>query len=303
MNTESTEHVGAGTPACIGRMTHLYLRTGVRHTCRRSACHIFTLIELLVVIAIIAILASMLMPALGKARERGRSSSCQSKLKNLCLANTMYSGDNKDWIVPGSIERPSTADVDYYKQYWMSRIGTFDGRPGYGVKWEPRLPGAARDFECPTLGVINYHGTDTFRVSTYTTNWFLTGYLSKAGKTGGNYFVHKMSQVHQPSKAFIFTDGAGRDTVAADYLKKLGFPHGAGDPRNINQVAKCTDLADLPGIQGTANTAFVDGSLRALTYAEHKARTTIYAYKTGHEQTFFTGFSTGGYAGNYTKPQ
>ena len=273
-----------------------------RH-CSVGAVKAFTLIELLVVIAIIAILASMLMPALQKAREKGRGSACQSKLKNIGLANSMYSGDNKDWIVPGMIQRPSSADVDYYHQYWMSRLASFNGRAGYGVKWDPRVVRQSNDFECPSLGTINYHGTDTFKVTTYTTNYFLTGYLSSAGKTGGNYFVHKMSQVHQPSKAFLFADGAAKDTVSADYLKKLGFPHGSGDPRNITQATACANLPDMPGIQGNANTVFADGSLKAMTYAEHLERTTIYAYKTGHEQTFFTGFSTGGYSGNYTKPQ
>src|SRR5688500_7339908 len=83
------------------------------------ACKGFTLVELLVVIGIIAVLISILLPALSKARQQAMTAKCLSNVRSIGQGMLMYAAENKNHLVPGFV-----ADGDDDQQPGLDNYAT-----------------------------------------------------------------------------------------------------------------------------------------------------------------------------------
>ena len=177
----------------------------------------FTLIELLVVIAIIAILAAMLMPALQKARESGRSASCTSNLKQQGTAFAMYSDEFDGWCVPAHTGRyPKPGSTNFLDEsgnnsvWWPSILKKYLGEKniyGTGVS-SPDDPLVLRNkdgfaknsvFRCPSFDV-DYSSNNTIERCAYGLNAMGAGALRSGNFSAALSGIWKEHHIKYPTQ-------------------------------------------------------------------------------------------------------
>ena len=191
-------------------MKRVFLFPAHRRRLFRPFC--FTLIELLVVIAIIAILASLLMPALGRARESGRAATCLSNVKQLTLANLLYADSNNSFLVPYALDMMG---ANTHRWHGISDSSSSGGSGNYDHTAGPLAPylgdstgnvNRCATLEVPAEAESFEKGCGGYGINILVGTQALPGYEAWTNENyAGGFALHRMKQ---PSEKTMFADSA-----------------------------------------------------------------------------------------------
>ncbi len=221
----------------------------------------FTLIELLVVIAIIAILASMLLPALQQARARAHITACANSFHSVGKAGLMYSDDNKGFY-------PMLYNADRWSlssRFALAGDKTGKLTPYLGIEQKAPVGGwylykdalETSKFACPAVD-----GRERFKIWTYSSysRCGIGENLRVSNVPGSSNIIHS-SKVKKPSRSMFFAEGCRERVYYTDAASSAGSypvaPHGTAVPVRDFYVLELTD--------NKLNAVMMDGHVITIT--------------------------------------
>ena len=220
----------------------------------------FTLIELLVVVAIIAILASLLLPVLARARAKAQGTLCLSNTHQLGLAWVLYSDDNNGRLaynLGGDVKIRGVAPATYLN--WVNNVLNWELKPDNTnlatikeASLGPYANKAVNIYRCPSdnvLSAIQRAAGWSQRVRSYSMNAMIgdAGDLSMAGYNRNNpdyVQFFNISSIPNPAKIFVFLD-EHPDSINDGYFVNKAYDWEWIDlPASYHNGGACFSFAD-----------------------------------------------------------